>query len=323
MSVATDYKSYLADLTRRWHDYAASRFPADMLDPAWTRPDGPVVFRPGHADRNVVVSSDANHAAAVLAALPSGARHRWFRSMRSSQALTQSVFGGLAAQGRLHLLARVLSESGSPAFPSGIGQAAMSLEKSVTWLGEPRPTSVDVWFDTGRHLVAVECKLTEPEFGSCSRPSLSEDDPGHCDGSYRVQRSRTARCSLTEIGVRYWTFVPDLFIWDPLRDHQPCPLQVTYQLVRNVMAATVFPSGTADPLGRHALVVYDRHNPAFAPGGPARQALDTVHAALRRPEALRVVSWQAIVAQLREETDLGWLVHDLAAKYGLEAEISV
>ena len=50
---------------------------------------------------------------------------------------------------------------------------------------------------------------------------------------------------------------------------KPCPLDGTYQLARNVLAACVRPDGTVDANGGHALVIYDDRNPAFLPGGEA------------------------------------------------------
>ena len=77
------------------------------------------------------------------------------------------------------------------------------------------------------------------------------------------------RCSLTESGVRYWQYLPELFDWPADRNMKPCPLDGTYQLARNILAACVRPDGTVDANGGHALVIYDDRNPAFLPGGEA------------------------------------------------------
>jgi hypothetical protein len=42
-----------------------------------------------------------------------------------------------------------------------------------------------------------------------------------------------------QVGVQYWHHAPAVFNWNPDIDHSPCPLAWTYQLVRNVLAATV------------------------------------------------------------------------------------
>ena len=40
----------------------------------------------------------------LLSLVPEGERHKWFRSMNSSQALAQSVLGNLAIYDSLHYL---------------------------------------------------------------------------------------------------------------------------------------------------------------------------------------------------------------------------
>jgi hypothetical protein len=162
----------------------------------------------------------------------------------------------------------------------------------------------------------VECKLSERVFGTCSRPRLPRDNPSYCDGTYTVQHGRQARCALTEIGVQYWQHAPAVLDWNPDVDHSPCPLARTYQLVRNVLAATVRQDRVETASG-HALIIYDERNPAFWPGGEARSAYDAVRAALRDPGLLRTVSWQRVIGQLSAVRDLRWLVDGLEAKYGL------
>jgi hypothetical protein len=95
--------------------------------------------------------------------------------------------------------------------------------------------------------VAVEVEFTEAEFGRCSRPRLRPEEAGfaqdHCDGSFSVQRDRQSRCSLSERGILYWQFLPQFFAWSATKDHRPCPLAFTYQLVRNVLAVCVSEDG--------------------------------------------------------------------------------
>jgi hypothetical protein len=90
------------------------------------------------------------------------------------------------------------------------------VEYKIDSLGEPEPTSLDALI-TGKHPVAIECKLTESDVGCCSRPNLKESvsnfEKDFCDGTYKVQKGRTSRCSLTEIGVKYWSHVPHVFKW--------------------------------------------------------------------------------------------------------------
>ena len=97
--------------------------------------------------------------------------------MQSSQALAQSVFGTIDTLGRLPLLEMVKAEDGRPAFGPSLKQSKLEFEKEMTTLGEGTrgATSVDVWFE-GTYRVAVECKLAEAEFGTCSRTRLNETD---------------------------------------------------------------------------------------------------------------------------------------------------
>lgn len=86
--------------------------------------------------------------------------------MKSSQALTQSVFGALVAFGRLDVLAGVEAEGGRPDFFTNAEGWNTDLEQTVWGLNEPRPTCVDVMLvrATGAR-AAVECKWRETEFG--------------------------------------------------------------------------------------------------------------------------------------------------------------
>jgi hypothetical protein len=173
--------------------------------------------------------------------------------MKSSQALTQSVFANLIALGKLDLLAGLDDEDGGFVFFERAPEPRdVQLEYPVDHLGEPRRTSVDV-FVRGSHPVAIECKLAETEIGACSRPRLLSSEPNferdHCDGSYTIQRGRRDRCSLTAIGVRYWECASELFCWPADQDLDPCPLRFTYQLVRKRSRRTTWRVRGGDPWG--------------------------------------------------------------------------
>jgi hypothetical protein len=196
----------------------------------------------------------------------------------------------------------------------------MTFEKQVTWLAEPRSTSVDVWLESGSDRIAIECKLTETDFGRCSRPTLERTDSSYCDGSYRQQLARSHRCALSEVGIEYWRHIPALLGWSAEEEHLPCPFDATYQIVRNILAAVVRSDGRVDTGHGHALVVYDARNPAFAQDGAARDAIDRTTASLQSPGSLRAVSWQAIIARMSSEPDLVWLTDALADKYRLTGE---
>ena len=283
----------------------------------------PPVLRPEFGAKSVLVPPDPAKASAVVSAVPDGERHRWFRSFKSSQALAQSVFGAVVAFGHLDVLDGILADCGRPAFLADTRSTSLVLEHNVRNLGEPRPTSVDVFLEARSRRVAIECKFMEREFGTCSRTRLRPDDSNyaeqHCDGNYRIQRGRRTRCALTEIGVRYWTFLPGLFNWGAGRDLRPCPFSGTYQLARNALAATVTADGCSRGLG-HVLVIYDARNPEFAAGGAAQRQYESALAACRVPGLLRRLSWQRLAGALTGAPEFAYLVAGLAGKYGIRPE---
>ena len=318
------YDDYVSAVVDHFWDYAEHEFGdrPQLFERSDRSPNRPPVFVGGAAEHNVLYPPHAepNVRQTVVTSVPTSERHRHFASMRSSQALAQSVFGSLAALGKAGVLAGLTTDDELPTVRSGV---TVQMEYLVEHLGEPRSTSVDVWLDGGEQRAAVECKFTEREFGRCSRPTLRPGKDAnyardHCDGSYTRQRGRRTHCSLTEIGVRYWEYLPELFDWSADRNMDPCPLQGTYQLARNVLAACVQPDGTVDAHRGHALVIYDDRNPAFLPGGEAAQQWEAATGALVRRSRLRRCSWQRLVAQLATDPDLAWLVNGLAAKYGIE-----
>ncbi|WP_414645977.1 PGN_0703 family putative restriction endonuclease [Bradyrhizobium sp. 26S5] len=172
----------------------------------------------------------------------------------------------------------------------------------------------------GAYRVAVECKLSEASFGTCSRPGLRAEDPKYCNGSYEYQGDRTIqRCSLTGAGVRYWDFAELAFGWSPTIDHRPCPMRSPYQLIRNVLAACVSSDGTFEENSGHALVIYDERNPSTFRDGACEMQWGEARFALRMPHLLRRLSWQSFLRQLPDDDIYNWLAHALRDKYGLVA----
>ena len=294
----------------------------DRSSPTTARPP---VFKKEHASRNVLLRNLAPEPTAekVLRTIPDWKRHRWFCSMGSSQALAQSLFGNLIVCGKLECLRPLVGDDGKPLFvrdPTHGRTCQLEFEVDER-LGEKDRgrTSVDVLFG-GSYRVAVECKLGETEVGNCSRPRLQSGDPNyeaqHCDGSYTFQRKRDARCSLSSIGVKYWDYIPELFNWSAEVDHNPCPLNSTYQLVRNLLAVGVNQSETVSLDVGHAVLLYDDRNPAFQEGGKGRTAWNSVRAALKKPSLMQRCTWQDVVACLRDDVSLDWLATGLTEKYG-------
>jgi hypothetical protein len=240
--------------------------------------------------------------------------------MSSSQALAQSVFGNLIAYNKLGLLRELKNADGEPVFLPDPDAARCVLEYEVKYLGEPRSTNVDAFFNGGPR-VAIECKLSEQDIGTCSRPRLGPKDDNYerdyCDGSYARQRNRNHRCSLSSIGVKYWDYIPELFDWPGDEDHAQCPLRNTYQLVRNILAACVREDGSLRAESAHAVLLYDARNPAFQKGGAGRDAYDAVKEGLKAEHMglLRECTWQEVTAVARGDADMSWLADALGEKY--------
>ncbi|HEX9617669.1 MAG TPA: hypothetical protein VGA03_09635 [Anaerolineales bacterium] len=83
-------------------------------------------------------------------------------------------------------------------------------------------------------------------------------------GTFTRQRGRVERCSLTEIGVLYWRYVPQLLEWSNEVDLNPCPLNQNYQLVRNILAVGVRPNGKVSPDNGHVVLIYDERNDEYS-----------------------------------------------------------
>lgn len=326
---AVSYSNYRKDLFRRLWSYRETRYRHRdyLFDPAERSDNRPPVFLAEHAAENIAIDPGRHLHSMVVGEIPLRSRHVWFRSMRSSQALAQSVFGYLKRYDRLLLLASIRDEQGLPLFfdRSDVPRPdSVTLEKDMHTLGERRATSVDVLFQGTSQLIAVECKLAEEDFGCCSRPLLRRSDPTYakeyCDGRYLPQRGRTAPCSLTELGIRYWDHIPKLLTWNPEDQPDPCPLRETYQLVRNLLAACVQADGRVDPQSGHAVVVYDARNPAFQAGGAADATWRRVTDSLVDRRTVRRCSWQRIISEIRNAPEMTWLVDELEQKYGLRPE---
>ena len=317
--------SYKEKLVSRYWAYQQFFFP--QIETYFERPfapDGrPPVFLVHQAWHNVITKPDATpeELSQLSNLLPPWERHKWFRSMNSSQAIAQSVLGNLAIYNHLDCLTDLRDDEGEPLFGKAqVSPENFAMEHKIKYLGEPRPTSLD-GFVSGAYRVAIECKFTEAEVGCCSRPLLRPSASNHntdfCNGTFTQQLSRKERCSLTEIGVLYWKYVPELFQWQNEIDLIPCPLDKNYQLVRNILAVCVQPDGTVSPESGHVVLIYDERNPAFQAGGNGFIAFAETRQALKVGGLLKKCSWQHIVNHLKEKALLPWLTEQLELKYGL------
>lgn len=217
MAKATN--SFRTEIVHKLWEYQAQKFTewGGIFERGYEHKGRPPVFLKDQAWRNVLTGEEvsARSNQGLLSLVPACERHRWFGSMNSSQALAQSILGNLFISENLWILNEVTDEDGRPIFGEKPIKSEMFLfEKKVNHLSEPRPTSLDA-FISGEHPIAIECKFTEQEIGSCSRPRLlpsaSNYQEAHCNGCFERQKGRKSRCSLTEIGVRYWEFIPQVF----------------------------------------------------------------------------------------------------------------
>ena len=317
--------SYSKQIVQTLWEYQAKCFPRTMryFDRSSSSESRPPVFKPSSAGSNVLVppNPESDYNSQLLGTIPERQRHRWFRSMKSSQALAQSVFGNLLVSGSIDCLRQLQDDDGFPFFGrENISRSNFCMEFQVDFLGEPRKTSLDA-FIGGEYQVAIECKLTENDVGTCSRPKLRPKEPTYnaeyCDGTYWRQRRRKNRCSLSEIGVLYWNYIPSLFRWDSNIDINPCPLNKNYQLVRNILAACYKSPENVSPKNGHALLVFDERNPSCT-SGKVFQACSQTRNALRDQGNLRQVSWQRVARHMKKLGVLDWLTGQLNAKYGIE-----
>lgn len=316
---------YKADLNKRYWEYQKSQFSnkQNFFERSYAQDGRPPVFVTREAWRNVIINPVASQQEIdrLIAIVPEGERHKWFRSMNSSQALAQSILGNLAIDGFLSCLSELKDDKGLDLFGKGqISSDNFVMEHKTNYLAEPRRTSLDGYI-FGDYRIAIECKLTEAEVGTCSRSRLglrdSNYESDYCDGTYSVQRARKERCSLTERKIKYWQYVPQLFKWKGDSDLNPCPLRKNYQLVRNILAVGVKPDGTVSTDDGHVILIYDERNPAFQNGGVGLIAYIETQEALQEPTMLRKCSWQRIVQHMRDKNILSWLTDNLALKHGL------
>lgn len=306
------YPSYLDSVVRDLWAWADEHHPAE-LDGGKRQNRSPVLATE-FSSLGVLVPQDASIARAIRAAIPKSKRHKWFRSLKSSQALSQSIFGAVDVFNCVDLLQDVQAECGRPAFFEQGSGLAMEFEHEVRWLAEPQPTSIDVLLGGPRACVAIECKFTEREFGTCSRPREPTVSKQHCNGNYEVQSGRRERCALTEIGIMYWQYLPHLFEWSAHQNHVPCPFGKVYQLARNALAAGV---ASGSPAPGHVLVVYDARNPEFKANGRAGRQWRSAVASCRVPGLLRRLSWQRLLTALARTPELAYLIEGVGQKYGL------
>jgi hypothetical protein len=311
--------TYNKTFCQQLHSYRKLRF-AEYPELFDRQPDDtvsrPPVFLPDSADHNVLTDPKASRSEQQQLLSLMAKRHIWFGSMKSSQAMAQSLFGNLFVSGKLDVLSTIRTDDDAMMFGRD-GQAVLKckLEHTVNRnpLKEKALTEIDVFFP-GEYQVAVECKLTETAVGACAIPKRKNDE---CDGDIHDRPGSPGRCYLTNRGIKYWDYVPELFDWKYESDRSPCPLQLPYQLVRNILSVCICQDGTIDPDKGHVVLVFDDRNPAFQTGGIGDKAWQACRTALKFPRLLQKCSWQVIVRCLRNDSTLGWLTDEIDSKYGI------
>lgn len=106
----------------------------------------PPVFLQNHASRNLLMNPRASESQRkwLVSMIPPGDRHRWFRSMTSSQALAQSLLGNLKLYDCLSCLNTLADEEGIQLFgEQPVSASNFVLEHKIHFLGERQPTSLD------------------------------------------------------------------------------------------------------------------------------------------------------------------------------------
>ncbi|MHA1279770.1 MAG: PGN_0703 family putative restriction endonuclease [Candidatus Helarchaeota archaeon] len=320
-----DYGRYRNDLIHRYWRYQEKEFQPveEFFDQPNNDNERPPVFLKSEAKKNILTSLDSKSIEneQLFNLIPHGEHHKWFRSMNSSQALALIVLGNLFIHNKLSILSHLTDDDGRSLLENmDIAFDEFFMEHKINFLGERRRTSIDA-FIPGDFQIAIECKFTENEVGSCSRTKLSKNaskyEQRYCNGSYIKQMGRKERCALTENGVKYWKYIPLFFKWDKEKDADACPLRYNYQLVRNLLAAGIKEDGSASLTNGQVILIYDKRNPACQPGGKIFRSYNETKEALLNPRMLRKISWQNIIRYMRGENILPWITKQLKEKYGI------
>ena len=199
--------------------------------------------------------------------------HDYIGHIASSQALCWNIVLPMKKHDNFaplfEVLGSALATEGMPSeFDFGI-ETTEVLELNVARdLGEDEraATSIDLYLRTPQGKVcAVEFKLTEPDFGRCK---LAHDRNHKCDGIYGSQRSvetnRGFLCYLAMKGRRYWHIGGQYNLLNPTRINKPCPLNIYYQALRNLMVAKKRAQESSDNEIRGIFVLAaDERNEAF------------------------------------------------------------
>jgi hypothetical protein len=116
-------------MIQQFWDYAETNVTdrADLLECNDRNPKRPPIFRKNCVSNSILISPEADEESrkAIVLTLAANERHRYFGSMRSSQALAQSVFGNLEVEEKLGLLEGLAADEQLPAFGDNSQQASL------------------------------------------------------------------------------------------------------------------------------------------------------------------------------------------------------
>ena len=199
--------------------------------------------------------------------------HDYISHIASSQALCWNIVLPMKKHDNFGPLFEVLSlalakEGMTSEFDFGL-ETTEVLELNVGQdLGEDEKaaTSIDLYLRTPQGKVcAVEFKLTEPDFGRCKLP---HDRNHKCDGNYgspqNVETNDGFLCYLAMKGRQYWHIGGQYNLLNPTRMNKPCPLNIYYQALRNLMVAKKRAQESSDKEIRGIFVLAaDERNEAF------------------------------------------------------------
>lgn len=184
----------------------------------------------------------------------------------SSQALAIDVFGTIKTCKVRDLVLNALADHiGIPR--SGRWTVHLEWIDPFNQLREKRRTQIDCVLKNDASVIFVECKFTEKEGGSCSRPRPSREQNGaaQCNGNYERQTDPIryslfdyygiapydANCSLTREGILYWDWMGRVLRYNAADTYRPCPFAGSmYQWMRNLVLC-------------HIVAARNRLEPAF------------------------------------------------------------
>lgn len=302
--MGTDYEFYRKVLISRCGEYGQSF--SGAID---TETGEGHVFLPEQGDLNLFDTALAKF-------IPAHNRHRWFRSMLSSQALAVSVIGTMVQRSMLSLLSELQCDDSLPLVTEKQDFRLVGLEYTPKWLEMgKRKSQIDAYAESPGWRLAIECKLTEPDMGHCQ---MSKD--GEPQKAYEELPGYKFCNRVMYNGAAYWRYWPEISDLPlPTDCTDDCPMHRTYQVARNVICAGINQkTGKFDGRGT-ALLLYDERNPSFQVNGDGLRSYETLKKALKDTSLLRSATWQSLAGLLEISGGFKDLVGFLEEKYGIQS----